>query len=92
MGIPTMLFTREGFTQVVGNAFAGLGFPAEGPTVHEFPIEMFLPGSDLTPIRENIDKIVYGLTKWQPKIKTKGFSNRKWSPSRAKTTRMPLRT
>ena len=32
---------------------------------------MFLPGSDLTPLRENIDKVVYGLTKWQPKLKRK---------------------
>jgi hypothetical protein len=72
MGIPTMLLTRQGFTQVVGNAFAGLGFAAEGPTVYEFPLEMFLAASDLTPIKENFDKIVYGLTKWQPKIKSKG--------------------
>jgi len=67
-----MLVTRGGFTQIVGNAFAGIGFPAEGPTVYEFPIEMFDSGSDLTPINENIDKIVYGLTKWEPKVKEKG--------------------
>ncbi len=67
-----MEVTRGGFSQVVGNAFAGLGFPAEGPTIYEFPIPMFLPNSDLTPINENIDKIVYGLTKWEPKIKAKG--------------------
>ena len=30
---------------------------------------MFLPGSDLTPLEENIDKIIYGLTQWQPKLK-----------------------
>ena len=71
-GIPTMEVTRGGFTQVVGNAFAGFGFSAEAPTVYEFPIPMFVPGSDLTPINENIDKIVYGLTKWEPKIKEKG--------------------
>ena len=68
-----MAVTRGGFSQVVGNAFAGLGFPAEAPTVYEFPIPMFDKGSDLTPINENIDKIVYGLTKWQPKIRTKGI-------------------
>ncbi len=68
-----MVVTRKGFSQVVGNAFAGLGFAPEGPSIYEFPIEMFLPGSDLTPIRENIDKIVYGLTKWQPKNNTKGI-------------------
>jgi hypothetical protein len=72
MGIPTMVVTRQGFPQVVGNAFAGLGFAPEGPTVYEFPIEMFLQGSDLTPITENIDKIVYGLTQWEPRIKEKG--------------------
>jgi len=68
-----MAVTRSGFTQVVGNAFAGFGFSPEGPTVYEFPMEMFLPESDLTPINENIDKIVYGLTKWEPKIKEKGI-------------------
>lgn len=67
-----MVVTREGFLQVVGNAFAGLGFPAEGPSVYEFPLGLFNLGSDLTPINENIDKIVYGLTKWQPKVTTKG--------------------
>lgn len=67
-----MVITRKGFSQVVGNAYAGFGFPVEGPTVHEFPMEMFMPASDLTPIKENIDKVVYGLTKWQPKIVTKG--------------------
>jgi hypothetical protein len=63
---------RTGFTQVVGNAFAGLGFPAEAPIVHEFPMEMFLPDSDLTPIKEQVAKIVDALTTWQPKIETKG--------------------
>jgi hypothetical protein len=70
-----MSVTRGGFSQVVANAFAGLGFPAEAATVYEFPIPMFDNGSDLTPINENIDKIVYGLTKWQPKITTKGIVN-----------------
>jgi hypothetical protein len=68
-----MELTRSGFSQVVANAFAGMGFSAEGPTIYEFPMPMFLPNSDLTPINENIDKIVYGLTKWQPKIKAKGI-------------------
>jgi len=67
-----MVVTRKGFTQVVGNAFAGMGFSAEGPTVYEFPMEMFVAGSDLTPINENIDKVVYGLTKWEPEIKETG--------------------
>jgi hypothetical protein len=71
-GIPTMTITRQGFSQVVGNAFAAFGFAPEGPSVFEFPIEMFIIGSDLTPLKENIDKVVYGLTKWQPKYNKKG--------------------
>jgi hypothetical protein len=67
-----MVFTRKGFSQVVSNAFAGVGFAPESPSIYEFPLELFLPGSDLTPIRENIDKVVYGLTKWEPKVKQKG--------------------
>lgn len=74
LGIPTMLVTRRGFTQVVGNAFAGFGFVPEGPTVHEFPVEMFITGSDLTPLQQNIDKIIYGLTEWSPKMKHKKVS------------------
>lgn len=72
-GIPTMVVTRGGFKDVVAGAFAGYGFAPEAPTVYEFPVEMFLQSSDLTPLRENIDKIVYGLTKWEPKVKSKGI-------------------
>jgi hypothetical protein len=39
----------------------------------EFPVNMFIPNSDLTPINENIDKIIAGLTTWKPKITTKGI-------------------
>jgi hypothetical protein len=73
VGIPSIVITRKGFSQVVGNAFAGFGFAPDGPSVYEFPLEMFLPGSDLTPINKNIDKIVYGLTKWEPKFRGKGI-------------------
>lgn len=34
---------------------------------------MALDGSDLTPLVENLDKIVYGLTQWKPKVTTKGL-------------------
>ena len=66
-----MVLTREGFSQVVANAFAGLGFPAEAPSIYEYPLRMFDTGSDLTPLREHFDPIVFGLTQWEPKIKTK---------------------
>lgn len=42
---------------------------------HVFPSEIFLPGGDLTPIKENIDKVIDGLTKWKPQIKRKGVVN-----------------
>ncbi|MFC1966240.1 hypothetical protein ACFLWI_04765 [Chloroflexota bacterium] len=38
----------------------------------EFPNEMFLPGSDLTPIEDNIDKIIDGLIQREPEIREKG--------------------
>jgi hypothetical protein len=72
-GIPTMVITRGGFKDVVAGSFAGFGFAPEAPTVYEFPVEMFLQSSNLTPLQENIDKIVYGLTKWQPKVTKKGI-------------------
>ena len=65
------MITRKDFTIIVKQAFGGLGFPADAPTIVEFPMGMFMPGSDLSPINENIDKIVYGLTKWEPKINFK---------------------
>jgi hypothetical protein len=68
-----MIVTRGGFSQVVANGFAGFGFSPEGPTIFEFPTEMFLQSSNLSPINENIDKVVYGLTKWQPKVSKKGI-------------------
>jgi hypothetical protein len=57
----------------VNNAFGGMGFPPEAPIVLEFPVVMFDPGSDLTPLKENIDKVVYGLTQWVPTLKSKGI-------------------
>ncbi|MBI2934372.1 MAG: hypothetical protein HYY29_02255, partial [Chloroflexi bacterium] len=72
-GIPTMVITRKGFAGVVHNSFAALGFPPEAPVISEFPISMFLPDSDLTPLRENIDKVIFGLTRWQPETRQKGI-------------------
>jgi hypothetical protein len=72
-GIPTMAVTRSGFSRIVANALAGLGFYPEAPCVYEFPMDMFIPDSDLTPIAENIDKIIYGLTKWEPEITEEGI-------------------
>lgn len=68
-----MIVTRQGFSGVVANAFAGLGFPSEAPTVYEFAHPLFWTDSDLTPVRENIDKIIYGLTEWEPQLKETGI-------------------
>lgn len=68
-----MVITRKGFTGVVNSAFAGMGFTEEAPTILEFPLDMFLQGSDLTPVRDNIDKIIHGLTGWAPVTSKKGL-------------------
>ncbi|MBI2858428.1 MAG: hypothetical protein HYX90_05050 [Chloroflexi bacterium] len=67
-GIPTVTVAREGFTQILTSAFAGLGFPREAPHV-VFPYKMFLPDADLALVDENIHMLIDGLTKWQPKTK-----------------------
>ena len=67
MGIPTMIVTQAGFAQVVANSFTAFGFPPEAPSVMEFPSEMFLPASDLTPLDKNLDKVIFGLTRWEPR-------------------------
>lgn len=60
------MVTRRGFESVVDNAFAGLGLSAEAAR-YGFPAKMFLPGGDLSAIEQNIDRIVHGLTRWEPK-------------------------
>lgn len=53
------------------NSFSSLGMPYDAP-MYVWPNEMFLADSDLSPLRENIDKVVEGLTKWEPEIKEAG--------------------
>jgi hypothetical protein len=60
-----MTVTRQGFSGIVSNAFASIGLSPEAPWIVEFPADMFWPNSDLSPVSENIDKVVYALTKWQ---------------------------
>jgi hypothetical protein len=67
------VITREGFYPVTCNAYAGFGFSSEAPVEYEFPNELGLEGSDLSPLQINIDKIVAGLTTWRPKINQKGL-------------------
>jgi hypothetical protein len=67
-GIPTFSITCEGFAGVVCNAFQSLGFSCDA-SQYEFPFDMFLADGDLTIIEKNIDKIINGLTIWDPEIK-----------------------
>lgn len=66
-----MNITRKGFEGVVANAFAGLGFPPEAPQA-EFSEENFVSGSYLTSFERNMDKIIDGLMRWEPKIGKNG--------------------
>jgi hypothetical protein len=62
------MVTRQGFSEVVSNCFQSLGFSHDA-SLFEFPSNMFLPGSDLSPIEQNIDRIINGLTQWEPSAK-----------------------
>jgi hypothetical protein len=63
LNIPTVLFGRTDFLGVVRNAVSGLGFPPEAPVV-AFPVDMFLPGSDLASIEARKQEFYDGLTAW----------------------------
>jgi hypothetical protein len=56
----------------VRNAFAGLGFDQDAPMV-TFPIEPFLVGSDLSPVREQLHRFVDGLVTWQASARRTGL-------------------
>lgn len=71
LGIPTVVITREGFEGAVMNGFSGVGFSPEAASAI-FPIDMFSPGSDLSPIEKGMAKIINGLTRWKPEAKEKG--------------------
>ena len=55
---------------MIRNCFLSMGF-THNASLFEFPSNMFLPDSDLTPIEQNIDKIILGLTQWEPSVKGK---------------------
>ena len=74
-GIPTTVVTRDGFDVIVANAFAGFGFPSEAPVTYIFPSDMFLQGSDLTPLAEHMDEMLAGLTDWKPEHEGLGMGD-----------------
>jgi hypothetical protein len=50
-----------------------MGFPGEAAQT-TFPLNIFLQGSDLSPLEEKLDKIIDGLTLWEPKAKGRSIS------------------
>jgi hypothetical protein len=62
--IPTVLLGRSDFLGVVKNAVTGLGFPAPMPIV-AFPVDLFLPGSDLSAVEARKQEFYEGLTSWR---------------------------
>lgn len=69
-----MTVTRSGFTGVIENAFSSRGFPKEASQI-KYPADMFLPDSDLSPLRNKLDGLIAGLTRWEPRVTTKGVSS-----------------
>jgi hypothetical protein len=64
LDIPTVLLGRTDFLGVVRNAVSGLGLPPELPVV-AFPVDTFLPGSDLSPVAARKQEFYDGLTSWR---------------------------
>ena len=64
MGIPTVTLTRTEFTGVMKNAVSGLGLAPDAAMV-TFPIDMFLPGSDISLLGVRKREFYNGLTKWK---------------------------
>ena len=61
LDIPTVLLGRTDFLGVIRNAVSGLGLPPETAVV-AFPVDTFLPGSDLTAIQARKREFYDGLT------------------------------
>ena len=64
-GIPAVILTRTDFAGVVKNALSGLGLSPEAAMIN-FPMEVFLPGSDIHPIEVRRTEFYEGFTDWQP--------------------------
>ena len=67
-GIPTVMVAREDFAGVIRNAVSGVGLPPETSMV-TFPMDMFLPNSDLTPLSARRREIYDGLLTWAPELR-----------------------
>jgi hypothetical protein len=65
LDIPTVLLGRTDFLGVVRNAVSGMGLPPEMPIV-AFPVDLFLPGSDLSSVKARKQEFYDCLTAWRP--------------------------
>jgi hypothetical protein len=63
IGIPTVTITREEFVDVVRNAATGVGLPADLCMV-TFPLALFKPDSDLSPVTQRRQEIYEALATW----------------------------
>jgi hypothetical protein len=68
IGIPTVTLTRQDFIGVVRNSAGGLGLPADLSMV-TFPIDLFLPGSDLESLSDRRREFYDGLTSWSAELR-----------------------
>ncbi len=69
------MILRQTFSDAVALGVSSVGLPNEVPTIIDFPHSIFYNDqSDLSPVNENIDKVVYALTKWQPKVNKTGVT------------------
>ncbi|MEW6186730.1 MAG: hypothetical protein AB1585_13425 [Thermodesulfobacteriota bacterium] len=66
-GIPTLTLVRTDFIGVMKNALSGLGLAPEAAMI-AFSIDLFLPDSDISPLRERKKEIYEGLTLWKPRL------------------------
>ncbi|MFA6613013.1 MAG: hypothetical protein WCS64_05500, partial [Dehalococcoidales bacterium] len=69
----TMIMTRTGFSWIITNNFAGLGFSNEAPVVKEWPWVLFTAEGDLSVIDAEIDTVITGLTAWEPQVRETGI-------------------
>jgi hypothetical protein len=66
-GIPTVTLTRTDFVGVMKNAVAGLGLAPDAAMI-TFPIDLFVPGSDIAPLEKRKHEVYDGLTRWTPEL------------------------
>lgn len=66
-GIPTVTLTRTDFVGVVKNAVSGLGLAPDAAMI-TFPIDLFVPGSDVAPLGKRKQELYDALTRWTSEL------------------------